>query len=85
MCVKHERPSMNDMTPFTARLTADRAKTMLEEAGAQNVRVVNKVTGRGRVTLAFFVAGRKQRAWVVHGWIETRTFQQEIDRGLTAQ
>ena len=72
---------MNDMTPFTVRLTADRAKTMLEEAGAQNVHVV----GRGYRMLAFFETGRTRQAWIIrsNGWVHN--FANDVARELLAQ
>jgi hypothetical protein len=70
---------MNDMTPVTVRLTADRAKTMLEEAGARNVHVV----GRGYRMLAFFETGRKRQAWIIrgNGWVHN--FANDVARELT--
>jgi ribosomal protein S11 len=72
---------MNDMTPFTVRLTADRAKTMLEEAGAQNVHVV----GRGYRMLAFFETGRKRQAWILRGNGRVDVFAYDLARELLAQ
>ena len=72
---------MNDMTPFTVRLTADRAKTMLEEAGAQNVHVV----GRGYRMLAFFETGRKRQAWILRGNGRVDNFAYDLARELLAQ
>lgn len=67
---------MNDMTPLAVRLTAEHAKSMLEDAGAQNVHVV----GRGIKLLAFFETDRKRQAWVIrgNGWV--RNFAQDVAR-----
>lgn len=72
---------MNDMTPLAVRLTADHAKTMLEEAGAQNVVVV----GRGLKLLAFFEARRKRQAWVIRGNAWVHNFAMDVIRELKAQ
>jgi hypothetical protein len=76
---------MNDMTPFAVRLTPDRAKTMLEEAGAKNVCVVGRVVGNGRMFLAFFETGRKRQAWVIRGDAWVRNFANDVMRELRAQ
>lgn len=70
---------MNDMTPLSVRLTAEDAKTMLEEAGAQKVHVV----GRGIRLLAFFEKDRKRRAWIIRGDAWLRNFEQDVARELT--
>lgn len=72
---------MNDMTPLPVRLTADHARSMLEEAGAMNVSVV----GRGMKLLAFFEARRKRHAWVIRGDAWVRNFANDIIRELKAQ
>lgn len=72
---------MNDMTPFAVRLTADHARTMLEEAGARNVSVV----GRGMKFLAFFETGRKRQAWIIRGDAWVRNFANDVARELRAQ
>jgi 4-diphosphocytidyl-2C-methyl-D-erythritol kinase len=71
---------MNDMTPFAVRLTPDRAKTMLEEAGAKNVCVV----GRGKMFFAFFETGRRHQAWVIRGDAWVRNFANDVMRELRA-
>jgi hypothetical protein len=72
---------MNDMTPVPVRLTAERAKTMLEMAGARKVSVI----GRGRMMLAIFQNGRKPEAWIIRsdGW--THNFANDVARELKAQ
>jgi hypothetical protein len=72
---------MNDMTPFAVRLTADHARTMLEEAGARNVCVV----GRGMRFLAFFEARRKRHAWIIRGDAWVRNFADDVARELRSQ
>lgn len=67
---------MNDMTPVAVRLTADHAKTMLEEAGARNVAVV----GKGLRLLAFFETGRKRQAWIIRGDAWVRNFASDVAR-----
>jgi hypothetical protein len=67
---------MNDMSPIAVRLTAEHAKTMLEEAGAQNVAVI----GRGMRLLAFFETGRKRQAWIIRGDGWVRNFAQDVAR-----
>jgi hypothetical protein len=72
---------MNDMTPLAVRLTAEHAKTMLEEAGAKNVSVV----GRGIRMLAFFEARHKRQAWIIRGNAWVSNFAMDIVRELKAQ
>ena len=71
---------MNDMTPIALRLTADRAKAMLEDAGATNVAVI----GRGIRLLAFFEKRSKRQAWVIRGDAWVRNFANDIIRELKA-
>lgn len=71
---------MNDMTPFAARLTAERAKAMLEEAGASKVAVV----GRGRMLAVFFEAQQKRRVWLIRGDAFVHNFQDDVRRELLA-
>lgn len=71
---------MNDMTPFAVRLTADRARVMLEEAGAKNVYVV----GRGYRMLAFFETGKKRQAWILRGNGWAHNFANDVARELVA-
>lgn len=72
---------MNDMTPFAVRLTAEHARTMLEEAGAKNVCVV----GRGMKLLAFFETGRRRQAWVIRGNAWVQNFANDVAREFSAQ
>ena len=67
---------MNDMTPLPVRLTAEHAKSMLEEAGAEKVCVV----GKGLRLLAFFETGRKRQAWIIRGDGWVRNFAQDVAR-----
>jgi hypothetical protein len=67
---------MNDMTPFAVRLTADHARTMLEDAGARNVAVI----GKGLRFLAFFEARQKRQAWVIRGDAWVKNFAQDVAR-----
>lgn len=69
---------MNDMTPLPVRLTAEHAKSLLEEAGAQKVCVV----GKGIRLLAFFETGRKRQAWIIRGDGWVRNFAQDVAREL---
>ncbi len=71
---------MNDMTPFAVRLTAEHARSMLEEAGAQKVCVI----GKGLRLLAFFETGRKRQAWIIRGDAWVKNFANDIARELKA-
>jgi hypothetical protein len=72
---------MNDMTPLAVRLTADHAKSLLEEAGARNVCVV----GRGFKFLAFFEKGKRREAWIIRGDAWVKNFADDVARELMLQ
>ena len=71
---------MNDMSPIAIRLTSDRAKTILEAAGATEVHIKAK---HPRMW-AFFTYWGKGWVWVLRDRAFERNFAQDVERELKA-
>ena len=70
---------MTDMTPIAIKLTADRAKTMLESAGASEVTVKVKPMGK---MWAFFTYWGKGCVWGIRSGAFERNFARDVEREL---
>jgi hypothetical protein len=71
---------MNDMTPITVRLTPDRAKALLEEAGADNVHVKARTSGK---MWAFFSYLGEGCVWGLRVGALERNFARDVATELT--
>jgi hypothetical protein len=84
---------MNDMTPIRRPrppvlrdvgplfLTADRAKAVLEAAGALRVSVLD----RHHKLVAFFRLGREPVAWIIEANVRLPAFEQYVARELSCE
>lgn len=66
---------MNDMTPLAVRLTPDRAKALLEEAGADNVHVKARTSGK---MWAFFSYLGENIVWSLRIGAIERNFARDV-------
>lgn len=72
---------MNDMTPIAIRLTPERAKTLLEAAGADAVHV--KINGK-RSMWAFFTYFEQGFVWILRYGAFERNFAKDVEREFRA-
>lgn len=74
---------MTDMTPITVRLTADRAKTLLEAAGARSVTIRERRAGQFRPEAgmwAFFTYWDRACVWGIRAGAWEWNFLKDVQR-----